>query len=225
MGMSLLYEVLEPLPDAQTALARARALVAELATHADHPYKPELGPEVTAEQFRHALRHFTWGSFSPRGGGPFPPDGLAEFWTMVRDTHALRGGDTYEAEVELRPEMAELWPLIDAWGLELQLPGWVTPPFRQSGEFGCTEAELDAMAAAVGPLGFDVAWDASLRGLPAQKLNGVQLTLNSVWTVQCTEPAPGTHAVHLSIGTRNRDVQDAWLAATGLRLGPPLTGW
>lgn len=75
---------------------------------------------------------------------------------MVRDTNALRGGDTHQVEVELRPQTADLWPLIDAWGLELHLPGWATPPFG---------------------------------------------------------------------GTRNRDVQDAWLAATGLPLGPPLAGW
>ncbi|MEV1062785.1 hypothetical protein [Streptomyces sp. NPDC050263] len=75
---------------------------------------------------------------------------------------------------------------------------------RQDDE-SSTEAELDLMVQAVGPLGFDVSWEGALRGLPSSKLCGVQLCVNSVWTSQCTEPAPGTHVVYLSIGTRNRD--------------------
>ncbi|MFC8362601.1 hypothetical protein ACFUIY_22370 [Streptomyces griseorubiginosus] len=46
-----------------------------------------------------------------------------------------------------------------------------------------------------------------------------------MWTSQCTEPAPGTHAVYLSVGTRNLDVQDEWLRRTGLDLGPAQAGW
>ncbi|MER5408527.1 hypothetical protein [Streptomyces sp. NPDC002769] len=81
------------------------------------------------------------------------------------------------------------------------------------------------MVAAAGPLELDVHWYAALRRLPASKLCGVQPCVNSAWTKQCSEPAPGNHAVHLSIGTRNRDVQDDWLRATGLSLGPAQTGW
>lgn len=36
---------------------------------------------------------------------------------------------------------------------------------------------------------------------------------------------PGTQAVHLSIGTRNRDVQEERLEGTGLSLGPAVAGW
>jgi hypothetical protein len=103
----------------------------------------------------------------------------------------LRGGDPYRVEVELRPEFGEVWPLIEEWGLELELPSWSTPPFMvRDPDENSTEAELDAMVPAVGPLGFDVSWEGALRGLPSSKLCGVQLRLNSVWTSQSTEPAP-----------------------------------
>jgi hypothetical protein len=75
MGMSLLYQVHEPLPDAQTALVRARALVAELGTSTDDPYKPELGPVVTVEQFHHALGRFTWGVVLAPRRRPVPAGG------------------------------------------------------------------------------------------------------------------------------------------------------
>ncbi|MGW1257695.1 hypothetical protein ACWD5Q_21510 [Streptomyces sp. NPDC002513] len=224
--MSLLYEVLEPLPDAMSALRRARELLGVFAEWVDDPFSPEVGPVVTAEQFHHARQHFTRGAFTRRDDSPIPPDGLVEFWRVVTRTDALHGGDPYRVEVELRPEFAEVWPLIEEWGLQLELHGWTSPPFmvREHDE-SSTEAELDLMVQAVGPLGFDVSREGALRGLSSSKLCGVQLCLNSVWTSQCTEPAPGTHAVYLSIGTRNRDVQEEWLKKTGLSLGPALLGW
>jgi hypothetical protein len=224
--MSLLYQVLEPLPDAMSALRRARELLGVFAEWVDDPFSPEVGPVVTVEQFHHARRYFPRGAFTCRDDSPFPPDGLVEFWRVVARTDALRGGDAYRVEVELRSEIAEVWPLIEEWGLQLELPGWSTPPFmvREHDE-SSTEAELDLMVQAVGPLGFDVSWEGALRGLPSSKLCGVQLCLNSVWTDQCTEPAPGTHAVYLSIGTRNRQVQEEWLHKTGLSLGPAVVGW
>lgn len=225
MGMSLLYQVQEPLPTAGDALRRARELLTRFADWTGEP-APEMGSVVTVEQFRHALRYFDLGVFRPSAGGPFPQDEPADFWRVVRGTGALRDGDPYYVEVALRAEFAEVWPLIEKAGLQLDLYGWADPVFAvRPDDEDCTEAELDRMVEAVGPLGFDVAWDAQLRGLPSGKLCGVQLCLNSVWTSQCTEPAPGTHAVYLSIGTRNRDVQDEWLRATGLSLGEPLLGW
>ncbi|SHI24569.1 hypothetical protein [Streptomyces sp. 3214.6] len=226
MGMSLLYQVLEPLPDAVSALRRARGLLGALTEWAEEPFAPEVGPVVTVDQFHYARRYFTWGDVERRDGSPLPPDGLAEFWHVLARTDAVRGRDAYRVEVELRPEIAEVWPLLEERGLQLSLPGWSTPPFRGRGpDECCPEAELDLMVQAVGPLGFDVSWEGSLRGLPSSKLCGVQLCLNSVWTDQCTEPAPGTHAVYLSIGTRNRDVQEEWLEGTGLSLGPAVVGW
>jgi hypothetical protein len=73
--------------------------------------------------------------------------------------HVLRGSG-----------FAEVWPLIEEWGLQLELPGRSTPPFtvREHDE-SCTEAELDLMVQAVGPLGFDVSWEGALRGLPSSK--------------------------------------------------------
>jgi hypothetical protein len=55
-------------------------------------------------------------------------------------------------EVEPRPEFAEVWPLIEEWGPELELPGWTVPPFmvREHDE-STTEAELDLMVPALGP--------------------------------------------------------------------------
>ncbi|MFE9448898.1 hypothetical protein [Streptomyces sp. NPDC006739] len=224
--MSMLYQVLEPLPDAVGALGRARELLGEFAEWADEPYSPEIGPVVTVEQFHYARRYFGEAVFACRDGRRFPPERLVEFRSVIDRTGGLRGGDDYGVEVELRPEFAELWPLVEKWELELNLPGWSVPPFRvRPDDESCTEAELDLMVEAVGPLGFDVAWDGALRGLPSSKLCGVQLCLNSVWDVQCTEPAPGTHAVYLSIGTRNRDVAEEWLSRTGLSLGPALVGW
>ncbi|MGW0578702.1 hypothetical protein ACWD25_22665 [Streptomyces sp. NPDC002920] len=223
--MSLLYEVLEPLPDAMSALRRARELLGVFAEWVDDPI-PEFGPVMTVDQFRHARRHFTWGAFTCRDGSPLPTDGLVEFWRVIGRTDALRVGDAYQVEVELRAEIAEVWPLIEEGGLQLDLPVWSGPPFRERDrDDSCTEAELDIMVQAVGPLGFDASWYGALRGLPSSKLCGVQLCLNSVWTDQCTEPAPGTHAVYLSIGTRNRDVQEEWLRRTGLSLGPAVVGW
>ncbi|MEU0409033.1 hypothetical protein ABZ307_14645 [Streptomyces griseorubiginosus] len=225
MGASLLYQVLEPLPDAASALRRARALLSDFAEWVDEPSGPEVGPVVTVEQYEHACRLFTFGVFTRRDWGALPPDGPAEFRDAITRTGALRDGDSHRVEVELRPEFSRLWPLIEETGLQVELPGRITPPFDVGEEDTTTEAGLDRMVEAVGPLGFDVAWEGRLRGLPSAKLCGVQLCLNSVWTSQCTEPAPGTHAVYLSIGTRNYDVQDAWLGETGLNLGPALAGW
>lgn len=59
VGMSLPYEVLEPLPDAMSALRRARELLGGFAEWADDPFSPEVGPVVTAEQFHHARHCFT----------------------------------------------------------------------------------------------------------------------------------------------------------------------
>jgi hypothetical protein len=93
--MSLLYEVLEPLTDAMSALRRARELLDGFAEWADDPFSPEMGPVVTVEQFHHARHCFTRGAFVCRDGSRFPPDGPDGFWRVVTRTGALRGGDPY----------------------------------------------------------------------------------------------------------------------------------
>ncbi|MEV7415435.1 hypothetical protein [Streptomyces sp. NPDC089919] len=222
--MSLLYQVLEPLPDASGALGRARALLAEFGEPEDDPC-PGVGPAVTAEQFRHARRYFTLGCLTRTDGGSLRPAELGELWHVISRTGALAAVHDYGADVELRPELAEAWPLLEAAGLQVELRAWDTPPFPETDEH-CTEAELDTVVRAAGPLELGVYWYAAFRGLPSSKLCGVQLCLNSRWSPSGgTVPAPGTHAVYLSIGTRNRDVADTWLKDTGLRLGPALWGW
>lgn len=117
-----------------------------------------------------------------------------------------RGDDPYRVGVDLTPEPATLWPLLTEVQLELEQVD--TLPFTPPSLDNRTEAEVDEMVAAAGPLGLDVHWYAAPRGLPATKPCGVQLCVNSAWTVERSEAAPGNHAVHLSIGTRNRDVLD-----------------
>jgi hypothetical protein len=221
--MSLLYEVLEPLPDAHSALERARGLLREFGECVDAPEMPELGTVVTVEQFNHARVYFARGEWRTQTGFRFPEEGLGDFWAGLQRLGVPRGDDAYRVEVDLTSGLATLWPLPA--GIQLELERDDTLPFGPPSVDNCTEAEVDAMVAAVGPLAFEVQWYASLRGLPASKLCGVQLCINSVWTEGCSEPAPGNHAVYLSIGTKNRDVQDEWLRATGLSLGQALSGW
>ncbi|MFI1172846.1 hypothetical protein [Streptomyces melanogenes] len=225
--MSFLYQVLEPLPDAAGALGRARELLGEFGESASDPC-PEVGPAVTLEQFHRARRYFTRGALSriDESRSRLRPEELDELLQVLARTGALRSfhdGDDW-MDVELRPELAGVWPLVEEAGLQLELRAWDAPPFPEIDE-DCTEAELDVVVQAAGPLGLSVYWYAALRGLPSAKLCGVQLCLNSRWSSGAPVPAPGTHAVYLSIGTRNRDIEDAWLHKTGLRLGPPLTGW
>ncbi|MFG2133536.1 hypothetical protein ACGFNV_38050 [Streptomyces sp. NPDC048751] len=221
--MSLLYEVLEPLPDAESALRRARELLEEFADWVDDPEPPEIGSVITAEQYAHAIRFFREGYFQTHDGFRFPETGLEDFWTRLHALGVPRGESPYEVQVELTPELAGLWPLPAEICLQPLREAW--PPLVLSDLDTCREADIDALVADVGPLSFDVNWYAALHGLPSSKLCGVQLCLNSVWTSQSAEPAQGTHGVYLSIGTKNRDVQEEWLAATGLALGEALLGW
>lgn len=221
--MSMLYEVLEPLPDAESALRRARELLDEFAEWVDDPEAPEAGSIVTAEQYAHASGRFREGWIQTHAGRRFPETGLEDFWTRLHALGVPRGEDPFQVPVELTPELAALWPLPAELCLQ-PLPD-VWPPLVLSDLDTCREADVDALVADVGPLSFDVHWHAALRGLPAGKLCGVQLCLNSVWTSQSAEPAQGTHGVYLSIGTKNRHVEEEWLAGTGLTLGEALLGW
>ncbi|WP_269857208.1 hypothetical protein [Streptomyces sp. RPT161] len=125
-------------------------------------------------------------------------------------------GDTIDAE--LRAGLVDLWPLLASRRIMLG----VTGVFRFE---ECTEADVDAMVADLGPLTLDVQWECPLRGLPHGKLCGVQLCLNGAWKWQYSEPQPGAFCVYVSIGTRNHHVEDEWVRASGLRLGEPLGGW
>ncbi|MFJ9895372.1 hypothetical protein ACIQPR_18870 [Streptomyces sp. NPDC091280] len=142
------------------------------------------------------------------GLDPVPETGLEGFWRRLHALDVPRGESRYEVDVELAPNLEALWLLPSP---EICLEPWRdawSPLIFRSLEETCREADIDALVADVGPLSFDVGSDAALRGLPSSKLCGVQLCLNSVWTSQIAEPAQGTHGVYLSIGTRNRDVQE-----------------
>ncbi|MEU6281351.1 hypothetical protein [Streptomyces sp. NPDC047028] len=223
MGASMLYQVLEPLPDGETALRFARQLLARFGAGA--PELPSLAFEdiATREQFQHARRYFTGGAFSRSTGDRREPR-VEELWETL-DRLGFRDRSEGWVGTELQSELAPLWPLPPE--VSFQLTNGRTPhtfPVRDPDE--CTEKEIDDAVAACGPLSIDIGWLSALRGLPSAKLCGVQLCLNSRWTVQCSEPDPGRHAVYLSIGTRNPDeaAQD-WLRATGLRLGKAQLGW
>ncbi|MEU1598855.1 hypothetical protein ABZ468_40095 [Streptomyces sp. NPDC005708] len=82
------------------------------------------------------------------------------------------------------------------------------------------------MVSALGPLTMNVSWDCGWRGLSDFKGCGVRLCLNSVWTEQHTEPAPGEFGVWVSLGSRVAwsPAGQAWLRDSELALGEPQTG-
>ncbi|MFC3576783.1 hypothetical protein ACFOZ0_26570 [Streptomyces yaanensis] len=226
MSNSELFRLLEPLPDAETALARARALLHSHG-HPEHsdPWVKQV-MVTTAEQLDHVVTalpraHLIVGGDDPSVRAVLKADldkqGIG--YRVVEDGHRLL------LEVDMRPELCRLWPFPHDVRLSLGL----VPPFGHEDmedEDDSTEAEVDAMVAVLGPLVLDVQWESSLRGFPDAKLCGVQLCLNAEWTTYA-EPRLGAFNVYLSIGTRsaNRAVMDQWLRNSGLPLGDPLPGW
>jgi hypothetical protein len=223
MGASMLYEVLEPLPDARSALLFARQLLARFGAGA--PDLPALcfNDIATQEQFHYARQYFTCGTFLC-SKQDLQDSRVQELWETL-DRLGFRDTSLGWVETELQPELASLWPLPQ--GVQFQLMKGKTPstfPIRDSDE--CTETKIDGAVAACGPLSIDISWFSVLRGLPNSNLCGVQLCLNSTWTEQCSEPDPGRHTVYLSIGTRNSDADARdWLQGTGLRFGKSQLGW
>jgi hypothetical protein len=221
--MSILHRVCEPFPDAQSALSRARAIMRDLADWEGPPW-PQLELVDTAEQYAHAIR--TFGAALAARDQDLPGFG------PVRDELRRRGvafdwkelSGVFIANMQLRPDLADLWPLPE--GLTLSLN--TTPPFGgpdSEPEDFCTEEELDRMVAVLGPLTMDVSWDCGWRGLPHYKGCGVKLCLNSVQVEQHTEPAPGEFGVWVSLGSRVAwsPAGEAWLRDSGLSLGEPQT--
>ena len=224
MGASMLYEVLTPLPDARSALACARQLLAQFGTGTSGRPSLEFNDVVTEEQFRYARRYFTRGVFLSSERYLQDP-GVRKLWQTLERWGFEDLDEGCWVETELQAELAALWPLPE--GVQFMLQKGTTPstfPGRTADDW--TESDIDAAVAATGPLTIGISWVARLRGLPAAKLCGIQLCLNGVWTEQCSEPAPGTHTVYLSIGTRNPDdIADEWLRATGLHIGRAKQGW
>lgn len=219
MGASLLYEVLPPPRDAHSALRRARTLLSEFASNARGPWV-QLGPVVTVEQFRQARDYFTRGSFWTKN---------ADFRARLAQLGVMCDENDHRIQVELTFELEALWPLPEDIELDdLHVgPGEPRPSWLTSPDDPCDESVLDITVAHIGPLALHAYWYAPLRGLPAPKLCGVQLCLNSTWSMQDgAETAQGSHSVYFSAGTKNTQAdREQWLAATGLRFGEALDGW
>jgi len=224
VGASTLYQVGDALPDAGGALAFARQLMDRFGSGAAEGADFALNDIATVEQFHYARRYFGHGTFM--GSERYLHDpGYREFWQTLARWGFEEKYEGLWVETDLQPQLAALWPLPE--GVEFQLTTGSTPStFPFSATYDWSETDIDIAVAAAGPLSVDIAWFSPLRGLPAPKLCGVQLCLNGVWTVQCSEPAPGVHSVYLSIGTRNsEEIAERWLHGTGLDVGEGLAGW
>jgi hypothetical protein len=226
MGSSILYRVLEPIPDAATGLARARQILADLADGPVSDPHLQLEPLTTPEQFAYALANFPTAQVYASRQLPAVDAFLADL--AHRGASFEREDPSYRFMIDLRlqPDLLDLWPLPDGMTLTLHL----TEPFGAPGssdEDDTTEEALDAMVPVLGPLTADVSWTCGWRGLPRAKLCGLQLCLNSVWAEQCATPAPGEFGLWVSIGSgaENRAVRDEWMRTCGLRLGGPQGGW
>jgi hypothetical protein len=225
MGSSTLYPLLETFPDAPSALSRAREVLHTLGDGGGYPW-PRLSPVTTAVQLDHAIARFPRARISGGKDSPHTADLLATFTRLGIPFRVEEPSYRLLVDLELRPELADLWPLPGDMVLSLG----ATEPFGNedsTDEDDATESELDAMVAVLGPLTLNVRWDCAFRGLPVRKYSGVQLCLNSEWRQQYAAPSPGSFGVHLSIGggPANYEALEAWIPTTGLGLGRPLGGW
>ncbi|MGQ5648466.1 hypothetical protein ACUJ8H_00130 [Streptomyces sp. EKR5.2] len=222
--MSILHRVCEPFPDASSTLSRARAIMRDLADWNGTPW-PQLDLVTTAGQYMHAVRTFgaalaAWDRDLP-GFGPIRDElqhrGVAFDWE--------ERSYVFITDMQLRPDLADLWPLPE--GLSLSLAR--TPPFGgpdSEPEDDCTEEELDRMVSALGPLSMEVSWNCGWRGLSDFKGCGVQICLNCIQVDQHVELSPGEFGVWVSLGSRVAwsPAGQAWLRDSGLPLGEPQTG-
>jgi hypothetical protein len=225
MGSSLLYRVLEPIPDAATGVARAREILGAMSAWSTDPWvQPE--PIITREQFAHAVAGFPAAQVYGSDDLPAVPlflDELARRGAVFdREDPSRR----FMINLRLGPELLDLWPLPDRLSTSLGM----TSPFGgpdSTDEDDSTEAELDEMVAVLGPLSMGVSWDCEWRGLPRAKMCGLQLCLNGVWGRQCMTQAPGEFGLWVSIGTNeeNWSVSPTWRETCGLDLGGPQGGW
>ncbi|MFD8219237.1 hypothetical protein ACFV2U_37485 [Streptomyces sp. NPDC059697] len=214
----------ESFSDARSALSRARAIMRDLADSVGVPW-PQLEEVTTREQYLHAVHTFSVGRVAGErylsGIGPF----LDELACRGIAFDRQESSHLFIADIQLRPDLADLWPLPEGMTFLLNL----TPPFGgpdSEPEDDCTEEELDRMVSVLGPLTMSVSWGCSWRDVPDFKNCGVQLCLNSVWTEQHPEPTPGEFEVWVALGTRAdwSPAGKAWLLDSGLTLGEPQAG-
>ncbi|MER7925317.1 hypothetical protein ABTY96_19625 [Streptomyces sp. NPDC096057] len=215
----------EPFPDAPSALARARAIMRDLADWSTAP-APRLEPIGTAEQYAHAVRSFGTARMvadrDPAVVFPFL-DELVRRDAIAFDAEQPKSWLT--ADLRLGPGLADLWPLPEGVMLSVD----TAPPFAIPGgepEDDCTEEELDRMVSVLGPLSLSAGWDCAWRGLPEPKDCGVLLCANSVWVAQHVEPSQGEFGVWISLGPRVAwtPAGQTWVRDCGLPLGEPRQG-
>ncbi|MER6224259.1 hypothetical protein ABT189_27520 [Streptomyces sp900105755] len=222
---STLYRVREPFPDAASALARARAIMRDLADWSTVPW-PRLEPISTVEQYAYALRSFDTARMvadrDPVVVFPFL-DELVRRDVIAFD--AKQPKSCLTANLHLSPGLADLWPLPEGVMLSLD----TTLPFGtpdSKAEDDATEEELDRMVTVLGPLSLDVSWNCGWRGLSDFKNCGMQLCLNTVWAEQTSELSLGEFGVWIRLGARVAWTPEgeAWRRDSGLALGDPQQG-
>ncbi|WP_075731467.1 hypothetical protein [Streptomyces acidiscabies] len=222
---STLWPVLAPFPDAGSALARARAIMRDLADGFGL-WWPELEPISTAEQYAYALRAFDTARMvadrDPVAVFPF----LDELVRRDAVTFAAEQPRSWlVADLRLTPELGDLWPLPE--GVTVFLG--TTLPFgtpETESHHDCTEEELDRMVEVLGPLSLVADWGCDWRGLSDTKNCGLRLCLNSVQMDQHSLPSPGEFGVWVELGNRVawKPEGEAWRRDSGLVLGEPRAG-
>ncbi|WP_416974095.1 hypothetical protein [Streptomyces sp. 4F14] len=222
---STLWPVLEPFPDAVSALARAREIMRELADGFGLSW-PELEPIGTAEQYAYALRTFD----SARMVADRDPVAVFPFLDELvrRDAITFAAEQPRScllAELRLDPGLGDLWPLPEGVMVSLD----TTLPFgtpETESHHDCSDEELDRMVAVLGPLSLDAEWGCDWRGLSSTKNCGLRLCLNSALLDQHSEPSPGEIGVWVELGNRVawEPEGQAWLRESGLVLGEPRMG-
>ncbi|MDQ0956631.1 hypothetical protein QFZ66_000509 [Streptomyces sp. B4I13] len=224
---SILYRVRECIPDARSALRRARAreIMRDKADLISAPW-PQLKPVSTAEQYAYALRSVgTARLVAHRDPVVVIPvlDELERRDAITFD--AKQPKSLLEADLRLSPRLGDLWPLPE--GVTLT-PDSISPfgAPNSEPEDDATGEELDRMVAVLGPLSLNVSWSCNWRGMPYVKNCGLQLGLNRVWTEQTTEVSPGEFVVRITLGTRIAWTPEgeAWRRDSGLLLGEQQQG-
>jgi hypothetical protein len=222
---STLWPVLEPFPDAASAVAWAREILRELGGGFGLSW-PELEPISTAEQYAYALRAFGTARMvaerDPVAVFPF----LDELVRRDAVTFAAeQPRSCLVADLHLDPGLGDLWPLPDGVMVSLD----TTLPFgtpETESHHACTEEELDRMVAVLGPLSLVADWGCDWRGLSDTKNCGLRLCLNGVQMDQYSEVSPGEFGVWVELGNRVawEPEGEAWRRESGLVLGEPRLG-
>ncbi|MDX3382058.1 hypothetical protein PV682_11405 [Streptomyces niveiscabiei] len=222
---STLWPVLEPFPDAGSALARARAIMRDLGD-GSALWWPELEPISTAEQYAYALRTFD----AARLVADRDPVVVFPFLNELERRDAItfarqQPAFCLVADLHLDPGLGDLWPLPEGVTVFLDTTRPFGTPETES-HHACTEEELDRMVAVLGPLSLVADWGCDWRGLSDTKNCGLRLCLNGAQMDQHSEVSPGEFGVWVELGNRVawEPEGEAWRRESGLVLGEPRQG-